>query len=47
MRVELPKEIDELPDGPHKRDLIRHYRKIEKARIKLLKRMQKKMLKMR
>ena len=28
MRIKLPTYIEELKDGPHKRDLIRHYKKI-------------------
>lgn len=27
MRIKLPAEIEDLEDGPHKRDLIRHYKK--------------------
>lgn len=27
MRVKLPVYIERLKDGPHKRDLIRHYKK--------------------
>lgn len=26
-KVELPKEIKDLPSGPHKKDMIRHYKK--------------------
>lgn len=27
MRIKLPAYIDNLKDGPHKRDMIRHYKK--------------------
>ena len=27
MKVKLPANIEELKDGPHKRDLIRHFKK--------------------
>ena len=29
-KVKLPARIEELPDGPHKRDEIRHYKKLIK-----------------
>lgn len=29
-KVKLPKEIEELPNGPHKWDMIRHYKKIRR-----------------
>lgn len=29
-KLELPNGIEELPDGPHKRDEIRHYKKLIK-----------------
>ena len=32
MRIELPKEIDELPNGPHKKDLIRQFVKKERGK---------------
>lgn len=28
MRVKLPDYIEELDDGPHKKDMIRHYKKL-------------------
>lgn len=28
MRLKLPAYIEELKDGPHKRDMIRHYKKM-------------------
>lgn len=24
-KIRLPQELESMPDGPHKRDLIRHY----------------------
>lgn len=30
--MNLPKEIEEMPNGPHKRDEIRHYKKLLKRR---------------
>ena len=27
-QVKLPAEIEDLKDGPHKRDMIRHYKKM-------------------
>lgn len=27
MKIKLPAYIEELPNGPHKRDEIRHYKK--------------------
>ena len=27
MRIKLPAYIESLKDGPHKRDMIRHYKK--------------------
>lgn len=27
MKVKLPESIEKLKDGPHKRDMIRHYKK--------------------
>lgn len=27
-KVKLPKEIEELTNGPHKSDMIRHYKKM-------------------
>lgn len=29
-KVKLPKEIEDLPNGPHKSDEIRHYKKLIK-----------------
>ena len=26
-KVKLPKELEDLPNGPHKRDEIKHYKK--------------------
>lgn len=34
MIVKLPAYIEELKDGPHKRDSIRHYKRILKERRK-------------
>lgn len=31
-RVRLPAFLEEMPDGPHKRDEIRHYKKLLKRR---------------
>lgn len=28
MKLKLPQYIKELKDGPHKRDMIRHYKKM-------------------
>jgi len=28
MKLVLPAEIEKLKDGPHKRDMIRHYKKM-------------------
>lgn len=28
MKVKLPAYIEELKNGPHKRDMIRHYKKL-------------------
>ena len=30
MKVQLPDYIKDLKDGPHKRDMIRHYKKVIK-----------------
>lgn len=30
MKVQLPDYIQNLKDGPHKRDMIRHYKKVIK-----------------
>lgn len=27
MKIKLPAEIESIKDGPHKRDVIRHYKK--------------------
>lgn len=27
MRIKLPAHIEQLKEGPHKRDMIRHYKK--------------------
>lgn len=31
-RVRLPVSIEEMPSGPHKRDEIRHYKKLLRKR---------------
>ena len=36
MKIKLPSEIENLKDGPHKRDMIRHYKKMELDRNKIL-----------
>lgn len=28
MKIKLPAEIENLKNGPHKRDMIRHYKKM-------------------
>ncbi len=28
MKIKLPANIEELKDGPHKRDMVRHYKKM-------------------
>ena len=33
-KFKLPKEIEDLPDGPRKRDEIRHYKKIIKKAVR-------------
>ena len=30
--MKLPKDLEEMPDGPHKRDEIRRYKKLLKKR---------------
>ena len=34
MKIKLPASIEELKDGPHKRDVIRHYKKELKKNVK-------------
>ena len=34
MKIKLPVSIEALKDGPHKRDLIRHYKKELKKNVK-------------
>ena len=34
MKRQIPKEIEELPNGPHKRDMIRQFVKQERRKRK-------------
>lgn len=34
MKIKLPSEIESIKDGPHKRDRIRHYKKMMSRRMK-------------
>ena len=33
MRMKLPNEIEQLENGPHKRDLIRHLKKLKRKEV--------------
>lgn len=34
MKIKLPAEIENLKNGPHKRDMIRHYKKMLRRKMK-------------